>query len=57
MRGHGTCQLCAEKVSLTELMEHLRLFHPDEYGDGPEVWPDGEVVIYDETLNPIDFDE
>lgn len=41
---------------VTEVLEHLRLFHPDEYGDGPEMWPDGTVVIYDATLEPHDFE-
>lgn len=35
--------------------DHLRVMHPDEYGDGPERWPDGGVVIHDTTLDPSDF--
>jgi hypothetical protein len=40
---------------LNELVEHLRLFHPDDFGGGPATWPDGAVVIHDDTLEPKDF--
>lgn len=29
-----TCELCGEKVAADEIVDHLRLFHPGEYGDG-----------------------
>lgn len=29
-----TCNLCGESVPPESIMEHLRLFHPDQYGDG-----------------------
>lgn len=45
----------AEDVAL--MMDHLRLFHPEHYGDGPERWPDGGVVLHDETIDPGDFGE
>lgn len=59
-----TCNICghhevpesgemAEDVVL--MSDHLRVMHPDLYGDGPEVWPDGEIVLHDETLTPDDF--
>lgn len=35
--------------------DHLRVMHPDEYGDGPERWPDGSLVVYDDTLEPGEF--
>lgn len=39
----------------SEMVDHLRLIHPDVYGDGPECWPDGSVVVVDCTLEPEDF--
>lgn len=51
----GRCELCKEMFPISEILEHLRLFHPDEYGDGPETWPDGTIVIHDTTLEPDDF--
>ena len=39
-----TCQLCAEQVSTLELLEHVRLIHPDVY-EPLEEWPDGGVVV------------
>jgi hypothetical protein len=56
----GTCNVCPpgdNSVPDVEALDHLRVFHPDVYGDGPEVWPDGLVVVYDMTLEPIDFEE
>ena len=56
MKGtHGFCELCKDWLPLTTVADHLRLFHPDEFGDGVATWPDGEVVIVDTTLNPDDF--
>jgi nitrogen fixation-related uncharacterized protein len=52
------CNLCppgAPHVPDGELVDHLRLLHPDAWGDGPELWPDGEVVVADLTLEPDDF--
>jgi hypothetical protein len=49
-----TCGLgCTEPVDDPE--EHLRLHHPAEYGTGPERWPDGKVVVHDDTLEPGEF--
>jgi hypothetical protein len=46
----GTCDLCHEPITgAAEVVEHLRLFHPDEHGDGFQRWPDGEVVVVDMT--------
>lgn len=52
-----TCDLCGEQAPDTEVLEHLRLMHPEQYGDGPALWPDGSVVIVDTTLEPGDFTE
>jgi len=50
------CGLCPEVVTgINAADDHLRLVHPDEYGDGPERWADGGVVIHDLTLDPGDF--
>lgn len=58
------CELCGhdEKPQtenmvedVTLIVDHLRVMHPEEYGDGPERWSDGGVVIHDETLEPGDF--
>lgn len=51
----GRCELCRETVPDPELLDHLRVLHPAEYGDGPARWPDGGVVIEDATLEPRDF--
>jgi hypothetical protein len=53
----GTCWVCRPpaQVDDEEAMEHLRLLHPDEWGEGPQRWPDGLVVVHDETLEPGDF--
>lgn len=52
-----TCSLCGddEKYGFPAIDDHLRLAHPDDYGDGPARWPDGDIVIHDETLEPEDF--
>jgi hypothetical protein len=39
------------------MWDHLRVMHPDAWGDGPARWPDGEPVIVDKTLDPADFDD
>jgi hypothetical protein len=55
----GTCYVCPPEdnhVPDEEFLDHLRVLHPDVYGDGPERWPDGSVVVYDMTLDPADFD-
>jgi hypothetical protein len=50
------CALCPEVVTgINAADDHLRLMHPDEYGTGPERWPDGAVVLEDHTLDPSDF--
>lgn len=57
------CYLCGHQSERPETLtedvqqmdDHLRVMHPDEYGDGPERWPDGGIVIHDTTLEPRDF--
>lgn len=53
------CHLCNEDfpqgTDLAQIVDHLRVIHPDQYGDGPALWPDGGPVIHDETLEPGDF--
>ena len=55
--GTGRCELCEEPVpgGLVKLIDHLRVLHPEEYGDGPERWPDGGIVVLDESLTPDEF--
>lgn len=53
--GTATCELCGETHPADRILDHLRAIHPDQYGDGPEHWPDGQVVIIDTTLTPEDF--
>ncbi len=52
----GRCRLCHDAVSDDRLGVHLRLVHPEEYGDGFEEWPDGAPVVVDKTLAPDDFE-
>jgi hypothetical protein len=58
-----TCQLCGERLAGTgedmaadmlTALEHIRLLHPDVYEE-PETWPDGSLVVVDESLEPNDF--
>lgn len=49
------CHMCPDVMPVAEAIDHLRVMHPDQYGDGPERWPDGQPVLYDTTLEPRDF--
>lgn len=40
---------CGMWLELDAVMEHLRLMHPEDYGNGPEEWPDGGPVVIDKT--------
>lgn len=51
----GHCHICDQDVPSVELLDHLRVMHPDAYGDGPDRWPDGQVVVIDASLEPHDF--
>lgn len=51
------CELCKEWIeweTLEDAADHMRLYHPDEVGE-PERWPDGSLVVVDESLTPDDF--
>lgn len=41
----GHCHLCHDDIPSLDLLGHLRVLHPEVYGDGPAVWPDGGPVI------------
>lgn len=55
------CLLCNEEWpddqgGIESGVDHIRVNHPDQY-EAPERWPDGGLVIYDDTLAPEDFGE
>lgn len=53
----ATCHMCPDgsrHVADDDVIEHLRVLHPDQY-ELLERWLDGAVVIYDTTLEPGDF--
>lgn len=49
-----TCHLCGQHCRLDRILDHLRLIHPDVAAEG-FIWGDGEVVLWDDTLEPEDF--
>jgi hypothetical protein len=53
----GSCFLCQPtlKLSDVEVLDHLRVVHPDVWEDGPKRWPDGRIVVFDPTLEPGEF--
>jgi len=54
----ATCFVCPpgdQDIPDVEMLDHLRVIHPDVYGDGPERWCDGRIVVHDTTLEPGDF--
>jgi hypothetical protein len=54
----ATCYVCPpgeQDVPDVEMLDHLRVMHPDAWGDGPERWPDGRIVVYDTMFTPGDF--
>lgn len=55
----ATCHVCepAETIPDPDMVDHIRLMHPDVYGDGPQRWPDGSVVVVDCALEPGEFTE
>ena len=50
------CNLCRKQMPTEELLEHVRLLHPDDY-EPVQTWSDGQPVIIDNTLEPEDFDD
>lgn len=54
----GICIPCGFSMPDPDLTEHIRLEHALDYGDGPERWADGDVVVvHENTLDPDDFRE
>jgi hypothetical protein len=51
------CAICPDSEHRTpaQILDHFRVMHPGIYGDGPDRWPDGSLVIVDESLSPDDF--
>jgi hypothetical protein len=56
MTGMGHCALCETDVPTLELISHISMYHPDFY-EPFETWPDGGVVILDDSLLPKDFED
>ncbi|AHH98263.1 hypothetical protein [Kutzneria albida] len=52
----GHCHVCRSDMPSVDLLNHLRLLHPDVWG-ALETWPDGHVVIFDDSVEPNDFKE
>lgn len=53
------CLICSEEWpdaegGLQSFEDHMRVIHPDQY-EPAERWPDGALVIHDDTLTPEDF--
>ncbi len=53
----GRCEVCGDPVPTAQLLDHLRLLHPDDYGDGPQRWPDGGLVVIDADPEITDVEE
>lgn len=51
------CYLCdpPHNVATEALIDHFRVVHGLDAV--PERWPDGSLVVVDDTLEPGDFDE
>lgn len=51
------CHVCQPEAAIAdeEILNHVRLLHPEQWGDGIECWPDGSPVIVDLTLEVGDF--
>lgn len=45
--GTATCFVCQPPAEMdgARILDHVRLLHPDAWGDGPERWPDGQFVM------------
>jgi hypothetical protein len=53
------CLICEdewpdEEGGLESFVDHMRVNHPDQYEE-PDRWPDGQLVVIDDTLEPEDF--
>lgn len=50
------CQLCGKAdILVRNLLIHLQQIHPHQKWSEFETWPDGGLVIIDNTLEPNDF--
>lgn len=54
------CLLCHDEWpdaegGIESFLDHLRVMHPDADHGEPERWPDGALVIHNDTLTPEDF--
>ena len=53
MSDRWFCRLCPEELeNLAALIVHLDFDHDELI----ETWPDGEPVMWDQTLEPSDFE-
>ncbi|WP_308820087.1 hypothetical protein [Pseudonocardia alni] len=50
--GTGSCLVCGEHVPSVELVDHLRVMHPDRY-QPLRTWRDGQPVVIDETNSVV----
>jgi hypothetical protein len=44
------CEVCGDLLALSNLFNHYRIIHPS-LGVEVETWPDGDPVVYDETVD------
>jgi hypothetical protein len=51
----GTCGVCGARLHHSEAQTHL-LTHGIDIERDAARWPDGEIVVVDQTLGPDDFD-
>lgn len=57
IRNGGWCILCGDQIAdVSQLLDHVRLMHPDDYGSGPQRWPDGGLVVHDVDPDPLDYE-
>lgn len=56
MSDSAFCNLCdpPRRMPLEEIVQHLDRVHGQTVEF--ETWPDGEVVIHDDSLEPRDFE-
>lgn len=54
------CNVCQEEFEdgdIDVLLDHLRVMHPEQYGDGPLRWPDGQLVVMKDNITTEDFED
>ncbi|GAB3251075.1 hypothetical protein [Kineosporia babensis] len=44
----ATCNLCPETPLDDEILDHIRVMHPEQWEE-PQRWPDGGFVFTDQT--------